>query len=186
MSDTHKAALAEGREQGRAVRRYLEALAAHQPKRGRKRDLSNVQARLDAIEEKMGTPGFIWPRSASTCKQRWMQAAMTVVTPWRMPRKGSSLLLLATASARGLRTRRGASAVSHPMSCAVQASPAPGRSGIREWCNWQHVWFWTRRLGVRIPACEQTGLVRRNGLLLIQVDSCSVLVLRPAPFRSGA
>lgn len=55
MSDSHKAALAEGREQGRAVRRYLEALASHQPKRGRKRDLSNVQARLEAIEEKMGT-----------------------------------------------------------------------------------------------------------------------------------
>ena len=28
MSDSHKAALAEGREQGRAVRRYLEALEA--------------------------------------------------------------------------------------------------------------------------------------------------------------
>ena len=29
MTDEHKAALAEGREQGRVVRRYLEALADH-------------------------------------------------------------------------------------------------------------------------------------------------------------
>ena len=37
MSAEHKAALAEGREQGRAVREYLEALEAHKPRRGRKR-----------------------------------------------------------------------------------------------------------------------------------------------------
>ena len=36
MSEAHKAALSEGRAQGRAVRRYLEALDAHKPKRGRK------------------------------------------------------------------------------------------------------------------------------------------------------
>ena len=32
MTDQHKAALAEGRNQGRAVRNYLEALEAHKPK----------------------------------------------------------------------------------------------------------------------------------------------------------
>src|SRR3954467_12189063 len=52
MSDTHKAALAEGREQGRAVRRYLEALEAHKPKRGRKRTAESVQRRLSVIEER--------------------------------------------------------------------------------------------------------------------------------------
>ena len=51
MSDSHKAALAEGREQGRAVRRYLEALEAHKPKRGRKRTPDSVQKRLAAIDE---------------------------------------------------------------------------------------------------------------------------------------
>jgi hypothetical protein len=55
MSDTHKAALAEGREQGRAVRRYLEALEAHKPKRGRKRTQDSMQKRLSAIEESLGT-----------------------------------------------------------------------------------------------------------------------------------
>jgi hypothetical protein len=53
MSDSHKAALAEGREQGRAVRRYLEALEAHRPKRGRKRTPESVQKRLATIEEKL-------------------------------------------------------------------------------------------------------------------------------------
>ena len=53
MSDTHKAALAEGREQGRAVRRYLEALEAHKPRRGRKRTPESMDKRLAAIEEKL-------------------------------------------------------------------------------------------------------------------------------------
>ena len=53
MSDSHKAALAEGREQGRAVRRYLEALEAHQPKRGRKRTQESVERRLAAIDDKL-------------------------------------------------------------------------------------------------------------------------------------
>ena len=54
MSDAHKAALAEGREQGRAVRRYLEALEAHKPKRGRKRTPESIQKRLTAIDERLG------------------------------------------------------------------------------------------------------------------------------------
>ena len=53
MSESHKAALAEGREQGRAVRRYLEALEAHKPKRGRKRTAESVEKRLVVIEEKL-------------------------------------------------------------------------------------------------------------------------------------
>lgn len=53
MSDSHKAALAEGRDQGRAVRRYLEALEAHKPKRGRKRTPESVQKRLAAIDERL-------------------------------------------------------------------------------------------------------------------------------------
>ncbi len=53
MSDSHKAALAEGREQGRAVRRYLEALEAHRPKRGRKRTPESVQKRLASIDQRL-------------------------------------------------------------------------------------------------------------------------------------
>ncbi len=50
MSAAHKAALAEGRAQGRAVRVYLEALDANRPKRGRKRTPESIKARLDKIE----------------------------------------------------------------------------------------------------------------------------------------
>ena len=53
MSDSHKAALAEGRDQGRAVRRYLETLEAHKPKRGRKRTPESVQKRLTAINQQL-------------------------------------------------------------------------------------------------------------------------------------
>ena len=53
MSDAHKAALAEGRNQGRSVRRYLEALDAHKPKRGRKRTRESMQKRLDRIDQEL-------------------------------------------------------------------------------------------------------------------------------------
>ncbi|MGH8974503.1 MAG: hypothetical protein ACRD0C_15040 [Acidimicrobiia bacterium] len=53
MSDEHKAALAEGREQGRGVRLYLEALEKNRPKRGRKRTTDSITRRLDAIDQKL-------------------------------------------------------------------------------------------------------------------------------------
>jgi hypothetical protein len=53
MSDDHKAALAEGRTQGRAVRRYLEALDVHRPKRGRKRTADSIGKRLERIDAEM-------------------------------------------------------------------------------------------------------------------------------------
>lgn len=53
MSDSHKAALAEGRAQGRAVRRYLEALEANRPKRGRKRTRQSIEKRLKTIDEQI-------------------------------------------------------------------------------------------------------------------------------------
>ena len=55
MTDEHKAALAEGREQGRVVRRYLEALESHRPKRGRKRTPESISKRLSSIDEKLAT-----------------------------------------------------------------------------------------------------------------------------------
>ncbi len=55
MSDEHKAALAEGREQGRVVRRYLEALESHRPRRGRKRTQEGIAKRLAAIDEQLAT-----------------------------------------------------------------------------------------------------------------------------------
>lgn len=51
MSAEHKAALAQGRVEGRAVRNYLEALHKHRPRRGRKRTEGTVKSRLAKIEE---------------------------------------------------------------------------------------------------------------------------------------
>ena len=55
MSDTHKAALAQGRNEGRTVRRYLDALDANRPKRGRKRTPESVQKRLRAIDQELAS-----------------------------------------------------------------------------------------------------------------------------------
>ena len=53
MSAEHKAALAKGREEGRAVRRYLVALEDQRPRRGRKRTLESVKRRLDVIDKQL-------------------------------------------------------------------------------------------------------------------------------------
>jgi uncharacterized protein YicC (UPF0701 family) len=53
MTQEHKDALALGREQGRSVRRYLDALEAHRPKRGRKRTPESIQRRLNDIEARI-------------------------------------------------------------------------------------------------------------------------------------
>lgn len=53
MSPEHKQALAIGREESRAVRRYLEAIEAHKPKRGRKRTREGIEARLRQIEDRL-------------------------------------------------------------------------------------------------------------------------------------
>ncbi len=55
MSDEHKAALAEGREQGRVVRQYLEALESTRPRRGRKRTPEKMQKRLAVIDVALAT-----------------------------------------------------------------------------------------------------------------------------------
>ena len=47
MDDAHKAALAKGRDQSRAVNQYLTALVNRAPKRGRKRTVETVQGQLN-------------------------------------------------------------------------------------------------------------------------------------------
>jgi len=55
MSDAHKAALATGRVEGKAVREYLEALRANKPARGRKRTPESIAKRLSAIETEIAS-----------------------------------------------------------------------------------------------------------------------------------
>jgi hypothetical protein len=53
MSAEHKAALARGRSEGKAVRDYLDALRANKPKRGRKRTPDSIKKRLAAIDTQL-------------------------------------------------------------------------------------------------------------------------------------
>ena len=55
MTDEHKAALAMGRNEGNAVRNYLEALRSNKPKRGRRRTRDSIAARLAAIDSELET-----------------------------------------------------------------------------------------------------------------------------------
>ncbi len=55
MTDAHKAALAKGREEGRIVRQYLEALESTKPRRGRKRTPDSIRRRLATIESTLAT-----------------------------------------------------------------------------------------------------------------------------------
>ena len=53
MSAAHKEALARGREEGRIVRQYLEALQTAKPRRGRKRTPDAINKRLAFLESEM-------------------------------------------------------------------------------------------------------------------------------------
>ena len=53
VTDEHKAAMAQGRVEGRAVSTYLEALEANRPKRGRKRTPESIDKQLADIDSKM-------------------------------------------------------------------------------------------------------------------------------------
>lgn len=54
MTAEHKAALAAGRDEGRAVRRYLEALDSHKPRRGPQRTAESIEKRIKAIDSQLG------------------------------------------------------------------------------------------------------------------------------------
>src|SRR3954452_24129446 len=53
MTKEHKEALAKGRESGRAVREYLNALEVNKPKRGRKVTTETLVERLNDTNEKV-------------------------------------------------------------------------------------------------------------------------------------
>lgn len=59
MTPEHKAAMEQGRAEGRAVRDYLEALRSSKPKRGRKRTPDSIRKRLDQIEQELAQASAI-------------------------------------------------------------------------------------------------------------------------------
>lgn len=61
VDESHKAAMAQGRTEAATVSRYLEALATHKPKRGRKVTKESLEAKLVKVEEELAnedTPVF--------------------------------------------------------------------------------------------------------------------------------
>ena len=59
MSDDHKKAITDGREQSRAVAAYLDALETNKPKRGRKRTPESIDRQLAALDEKLAKANAI-------------------------------------------------------------------------------------------------------------------------------
>ena len=55
MSNAHKKALANGRNEGRIIREYLEIVEATKPKRGRRRTPESITKRLSVIASELKT-----------------------------------------------------------------------------------------------------------------------------------
>jgi hypothetical protein len=55
MSNAHKQALANGRNEGRIIREYLEIVEATKPKRGRRRTPESITKRLSVITSELKT-----------------------------------------------------------------------------------------------------------------------------------
>ena len=55
MSNAHKKALANGRNEGRIIREYLEIVEATKPKRGRRRTPESITKRLSVITVELKT-----------------------------------------------------------------------------------------------------------------------------------
>ena len=57
MSQSHKDALARGREASRHVRAYLEALEQHRPRRGRQRSPESIRRQLAEVDAELRNAG---------------------------------------------------------------------------------------------------------------------------------
>ena len=53
ITPQHKAAMAAGRAEGRAIKNYLEALESNKPRRGRRRTPESIATRLEKIDHEM-------------------------------------------------------------------------------------------------------------------------------------
>jgi hypothetical protein len=80
MSKQHKAAIAVGRAEALAVGRYLDALEAHKPKRGRKRTPESIERRLAVIDASL--PEVDRLTALKLAQERMdLQAQLESVTP---------------------------------------------------------------------------------------------------------
>lgn len=106
MTDDHKAALARGREEGRVVRSYLEALDQNRPHRGRPVTLDSLERRLAAVD------GRIAARPAPMIRLNLVQERMDVereIEAFKATADISDLEAAFVAVARSYGERRGIS-----------------------------------------------------------------------------
>jgi hypothetical protein len=75
MTAEHKAAMKAGRDQGRAVKSYLDALDQHRPRRGRQRTPDTIRRRLAAIEQAIADASSL-RRLQLTQERRDLQAEL--------------------------------------------------------------------------------------------------------------
>lgn len=75
LTSEHKQAMAAGRKEGQAVKAYLDALAQHRPRRGRRRTPESIQKRLVAIEAEMDGASSL-QRLQLTQERRDLQAEL--------------------------------------------------------------------------------------------------------------
>jgi hypothetical protein len=75
MTAEHKAAMAEGRKEGQAVKSYLDALEQHRPRRGRRRTPASIEKRLAAIDAEIGGASSL-KRLQLTQERRDLQAEL--------------------------------------------------------------------------------------------------------------
>ena len=59
MTDDHKKAITDGREQARVVSAYLDALEGNKPKRGRKRTPESIDRQLALLDERLAKANAI-------------------------------------------------------------------------------------------------------------------------------
>jgi hypothetical protein len=59
VTEEHKAAMAQGRTESRAVSAYLDALEQHRPKRGRPRTVESIDRQLAELDDKLATANAI-------------------------------------------------------------------------------------------------------------------------------
>jgi hypothetical protein len=80
LSNEHKAAMAAGRKEGRAVRDYLDAIRLNKPKPGRPRTPERMKERLAAIEVELNEATSI-DELRLLQERRDLQAALTEAQP---------------------------------------------------------------------------------------------------------
>jgi hypothetical protein len=80
LSNEHKAAMAAGRKEGRAVRDYLDAIRLNKPKPGRPRTAERMNERLAAIEIELADATSI-DELRLLQERRDLQAALTEAQP---------------------------------------------------------------------------------------------------------